>query len=65
MTTTMTGTPAAGSKYRKRSTGRIWHIERISDSGAFAMTEEFYVPHCDVRDYVTPAELTENYEPII
>jgi hypothetical protein len=64
MTTTMTGAPAAGSKYRKRSTGRIWHVERISDSGVFAMTEEFYGPLCDVRDYVTPAALAEDYEAV-
>ena len=53
--------PAVGARYRKQSTGRTWHVERISDSGLIVLTEEFYGPECDLREYVTPGELATDY----
>lgn len=49
--------PAAGARYRKQSTGRTWHVDRISDCGLLVLTEEYYGEDCVVREYVTPDEL--------
>lgn len=63
-TLTVSDAPAAGARYRKLSTGRTWHVERISGSGLVVLTEEFYGEDCDVREYETPAELAAGYTPI-
>lgn len=64
-TLTVSDAPAAGARYRKLSTGRTWHVERISDSGLIVLVEEFYGSDCDVRDYETPAELAAGYVPVV
>lgn len=64
MTTKTHDAPAVGTTYRRRSTGRVWHLERITESGLPPLAEEFYGPDCDVRDYVSPAELTEKFDAI-
>jgi hypothetical protein len=56
--------PVAGARYRKRSTGRTWHVSRISDSGLIGLSEEFYGTDCERRDYVTHAELGAEYAPL-
>lgn len=53
--------PAAGTRYRKLSTGRTWHVDRISTAGLIVLTEEFYGEDCDLREYVTPGELAAGY----
>jgi hypothetical protein len=64
MTTLTIAPPAAGARYRKLSTGRTWHVERISDCGLIVLLEEFYGEGCDVREYETPAELAAGYTPV-
>jgi hypothetical protein len=63
-TRTVSDAPAAGARYRKHSTGRIWHVERISEAGLIVLTEEFYRGDCDVREYETPEELAASYTPV-
>lgn len=55
--------PAIGARYRKQSTGRAWHVERICSSGLIALSEEFYGPECEMREYVTGDELVFDYAP--
>ncbi|MFB9714154.1 hypothetical protein [Arthrobacter methylotrophus] len=56
--------PAAGARYRKQSTGRTWHVDRITEAGLISLTEEFYGSDCERRDYVTHAELGAEYAPL-
>lgn len=60
-TTTVLDAPAVGARYRKLSTGRTWHVDRISGSGLIVLTEEFYGTDCDLREYVTLGELSTDY----
>ncbi|MBG0738656.1 hypothetical protein IV500_04375 [Paeniglutamicibacter antarcticus] len=60
-TTTLLDTPAVGARYRRHSTGRIWHVTRICDSGLIALTEDFY--GCEARDYVSLTDFADAYEP--
>jgi hypothetical protein len=55
--------PAVGARYRKLSTGRVWNIHRLCDSGLIGLTEDFYGADCDVRDYVSLEELAQDYAP--
>lgn len=55
--------PAVGARYRKNSTGRLWHIRCLNDSGLIGLAEDFYGPECEVRDYVTKDELAADYAP--
>lgn len=63
-TITVSNAPAVGARYRKLSTGRTWHVDRISDAGLIVLTEEFYGEDCDVREYETPGELAAGYAPV-
>jgi hypothetical protein len=63
-TLTASDAPAVGTRYRKLSTGRIWHVERVSVAGLIVLLEEFYGGDCDVREYETPDELAAGYTPI-
>lgn len=60
-TLTVSDAPAAGARYRKKTTGRTWHVDRISPSGLIVMLEEFYGADCDMREYVTAGELAAGY----
>lgn len=60
-TLTDSAVPAAGARYRKQSTGRTWHVDRVSPSGLIVLLEEFYGADCDVREYVTAGELAAGY----
>lgn len=62
-TLTVLRAPAIGASYRKHSTGRAWHVARISGSGLIRLTESFYGAGCDVSCYVTNTELGSEYEP--
>ncbi|HEX9087425.1 MAG TPA: hypothetical protein VF867_07875 [Arthrobacter sp.] len=55
--------PAIGVRYLKQSTGRAWHVVRICNSGLIALSEEFYGPECEMREYVTRDELAGDYAP--
>lgn len=55
--------PALGGRYRKLSTGRVWHIHALHTPGVIGLTEEFYGPDCEVRGYVSPDELASDYAP--
>ncbi|QOT19251.1 hypothetical protein [Paenarthrobacter sp. YJN-5] len=54
--------PAAGARYRKHSTGRTWHVDRVTGSGLISLTEEYYGIDCDVREYVTTDELGRDFD---
>jgi hypothetical protein len=62
-TLTIAPAPAAGARFRKQSTGRTWHVDRITESGLVALTEEYYGEGCDMREYVTADELAADYAP--
>jgi hypothetical protein len=64
MTTTLAA-PAVGARYRRLSTGRVWHVRCLAESGLIGLTEEFYGPECDVRGYVTAEELAAEYTPAL
>lgn len=55
--------PTAGARYRKQSTGRTWHVDRITGSGLISLTEEYYGADCDVREYITAEELAQEFAP--
>jgi len=63
-TLTASDAPAVGTPYRKRSTGRTWHVSRICDAGLIGLSEDFYGTDCERRDYVTGTELGTEYEPL-
>lgn len=56
--------PAAGVRYRRRTTGRTWLVSRICDSGLVRITEEFCGTDCERTGYVTEAELASEYSPV-
>lgn len=60
-TLTVRDAPTVGARYRKYSTGRAWHVDRISTAGLIVLTEEFYGEDCEVREYVTRDELADGY----
>lgn len=62
MTTTI-AKPVLGARYRRNSTGRVWHVRCLNDSGLIGLTEDFYGPDCEVRGYVTRDELAADYAP--
>lgn len=55
--------PTLGARYRRHTTGRVWHVRSLSESGLIGLTEEFYGPECEVRGYVTADELAADYQP--
>lgn len=54
--------PALGARYRRHTTGRVWHVRCLSESGLIGLTEDFYGPDCEVRGYVTAEELALDYQ---
>lgn len=60
--TTAPDAPAIGALYRKRSTGRNWHVYKICDSGLIGLSEDFHGIHCSVRDIVDRDRLAQDYE---
>lgn len=60
---TSAGAPAAGSRYRKQSTGRTWRVDRVTEAELISVTEEYYGADCDVREYVPTDELSQEFAP--
>jgi hypothetical protein len=51
--------------FRYKATGRLWKLEGQSSDGPIRLTGNFFGPESYLRVYVTPEELSEDYEPVI
>lgn len=61
-TLTVPDAPAVGARYRKHSTGRTWNVSEICGSGLISLIEKHYGADCEIRGYVTYAELAAEYD---
>ena len=65
MTTTAVITPHPEAQtFRYKATGRLWKLEGQSPDGPIRLTCDFFGPQDYVRVYVSPEELSEDYESV-
>lgn len=64
MTTSATTAPHQPASFRFKATGRVWDAETAGQGEIIRLTGNFFGEGSYVRVFVTPEELTEDYEPV-
>jgi hypothetical protein len=65
MTMTAVSAPPQTQTFRYKATGRLWNCE-VHDPGCpIRLTGNFFGPEDYVRVYVTPEELSADFEPVL